>query len=179
MPAAAMSIGRCGASCAASTTSRAPYRCAIAASRSSGQTSPVTLDAPVSATMPKRRRAPRNACSHASHSASADAGNGSSSRSWRRQGSMLAWCSTGLPRTRVPAGSAAASTLIASVVLRTRTTSSSRAAPTKARTSSRAPSNASVATCDLAPLPRCTLLYHGMKAATASHTSGSAGVLAA
>ena len=64
MPAAAMSIGRCGASCAASTTSRAPYRCAIAASRSSGQTSPVTLDAPVSATMPKRRRAPRNACSH-------------------------------------------------------------------------------------------------------------------
>ena len=179
MPAAAMSIGRCGASCAASTTSRAPYRCAIAASRSSGQVSPVTLDAPVTATMSKRGRAPRSARSVAAHSASADAGNGSSSTSWRRQGSRLAWCSTGLPSTRVPGGSAAARTLIASVVLRTRTTSSPAGAPTKARTSSRTRSNASVATCDLAPLPRWTLLYQGMNAATASQTSGNAGVLAA
>ena len=51
-------------------------------------------------------------------------------RSWRRQGSMLAWCSTGLLSTRAPAGSAAASTLIASVVLRTKTTSSPAGAPT-------------------------------------------------
>ena len=79
----------------------------------------------------------------------------------------------------MPGGSAAARTLRASVVLRTRTTSSPPGAPTKARTSSRAPSYASVASCDLAPLPRCTLLYQGMNAATASQTSGSAGVLAA
>ena len=36
-----------------------------------------------------------------------------------------------------------------------------------------------MATCDFVPLPRCTLLYQGMNASTAFHTSGSAGVLAA
>ena len=79
----------------------------------------------------------------------------------------------------MPAGSAAASTLIASVVLRTKTTESLARAPVNAATTSRVPSNASVATCDLMPLPLCTLLYHGMNDSTASHTSASAGVLAA
>ena len=79
----------------------------------------------------------------------------------------------------MPAGSAAARTLIASVVLRTKTTSSPDGAPTNSATTSRVPSKASVATCDLIPLPRWTLLYHGMNASTALHTSGSAGVLAA
>ena len=62
-----------------------------------------------------------------SQSASAESVNGSSRTSWRRHGSMFAWCSTGLESTRAPAGSAAASTLIASVVLRTNTTVSRRA----------------------------------------------------
>jgi len=83
---------------------------------------------------------------------------GSSRTSWRRHGSMLAWCSTGVDSTRVPAGSDADRTLIASVVLRTNTTSSLRCAPTNAATSPRADSNASVATWDLWPVPRCTLL---------------------
>lgn len=92
---------------------------------------------------------------------------------------MLAWCSTGLESTRVPCGSAAARTLIASVVLRTNTTSSPRRAPTNRATSPRADSNASVATCDLWPLPRWTLLYHGTNSWTASQTSAMTGVLAA
>ena len=177
MPLAAMSIGRCGASCAASTKSSAPWRCASAASSATGQTSPVTFDAPVTASRSVRRA--RSASSHAASSSSADRVKGSSSRSWRRHGSMLAWCSAGLLRTLVPAGSAAASTLIASVVLRTNTTSSSARAPTKPATQPRASSNAAVLTRDLAPLPRCTLLYHGTNASTAAHTSSITGVLAA
>ena len=43
----------------------------------------------------------------------------------------------------------------------------------------RASSNAAVDTCDLAPLPRCTLLYQGTNASTAAHTSAITGVLAA
>ena len=50
---------------------------------------------------------------------------------------MLAWCSTGVESTFVPAGSAVASTLIASVVLRTKTTLEP-SAPTKPATTSRA-----------------------------------------
>ena len=92
---------------------------------------------------------------------------------------MLAWCSAVLESTRVPSGSEAASTLIASVVLRTKTTVSSARAPTKAATTSREPSNSAVATCDLTPLPRCTLLYQGTKASTAAQTSAMTGVLAA
>jgi hypothetical protein len=92
---------------------------------------------------------------------------------------MLAWCSAGLLRTRVPAGSAAAITLIASVVLRTNTTSSSARAPTNAATAARASSNAAVDTTDFAPLPRWTLLYHGTNASTAVQTSAITGVLAA
>ena len=92
---------------------------------------------------------------------------------------MLAWCSTGLLRTRVPGGSAAAITLMASVVLRTNTTRSSARAPTNLATSSRASSNAAVDTWDFAPVPRWTLLYQGMNASTAAHTSAITGVLAA
>jgi hypothetical protein len=69
--------------------------------------------------------------------------------------------------------------LIASVVLRTKTTASSARAPTKSATMSRASSNAAVESWDFSPLPRCTLLYQGMNASTASHTATIAEVLAA
>jgi len=69
--------------------------------------------------------------------------------------------------------------LIASVVLRTNTTVSRGPAPTNSATTPRVRSNASVATCDLAPLPRCTLLYQGTNASTASHTAAITGVPAA
>jgi hypothetical protein len=52
-------------------------------------------------------------------------------------------------------------------------------APTNSATATRACSKASVDTRDLAPLPRCTLLYQGMNSSTAAHTSAIAGVLAA
>jgi hypothetical protein len=92
---------------------------------------------------------------------------------------MFAWCSTPEERILVPAGRAVASTLIASVVLRTQTTVSRLRAPTKWATSARASSNAAVETCDFAPVPRWTLLHHGTNASTASHTSAMTGVLAA
>ena len=179
MPVAAMSIGRCGASWAASTNSSAPWRCASAASSASGHTSPVTFEAPVTATSRIGRRARRSARSTPSSRASGESGQGSRRSRWRRHGSRFAWCSAAVASTRVPAGSAAASTLTASVVLRTKTTPSPGRPPTKPRTTARAPSNASVATCDLRPLPRWTLLYQGRKASTASRTEASAGALAA
>ena len=151
MPVAAMSIGRCGASCAASMKKRAPWACASAASCALGHTSPVTFEAPVTATRSIRSRL--SACSQALQSSSAECAKGSSRRSWRRQGSMLAWCSARLLRTLVPGGNAAESTLIASVVLGTSTTSWSGRLPTKRPTAARARSYASVASCDLKPLP--------------------------
>ena len=89
------------------------------------------------------------------------------------------WCSTALESTRVPAGSAAASTLIASVVLRTKTTASSARRADElgdgvARVLERGGRDLG-----LQPLPRCTLLYQGMNASTASHTATITGVLAA
>jgi hypothetical protein len=53
------------------------------------------------------------------------------------------------------------------------------AGPTNSATVSRAPSNVSVESWDFSPLPRCTLLYQGMNASTASHTAAITGVLAA
>ena len=50
IPSRCMSIGACGASCAASTSRRAPWSCATRAISASGQISPVTLLAPVTAT---------------------------------------------------------------------------------------------------------------------------------
>jgi hypothetical protein len=79
----------------------------------------------------------------------------------------------------VPAGSAADRTLTASVVLRTKTTASPARPPTKLATVTRASSNAAVETCDFRPLPRCTLLYQGTNASTASHTAAITGVPAA
>jgi hypothetical protein len=174
-----MSIGRCGASWAASVNSSAPWRCASAASSASGHTSPVTFEAPVTATRSNPGRAARRLRSQRSSSSPAEPASGSRRSSCRRHGSMLAWCSAAELSTRVPAGSAAASTLTASVVLPVNTTRSSLRAPTKPATSARASSYAAVATCDLRPLPRWTLLYQGRKASTASHTPASAGVLAA
>ena len=52
-------------------------------------------------------------------------------------------------------------------------------APTRSATAARAFSNAAVDTRDFAPVPRCTLLYHGTNASTAAHTSAITGVLAA
>jgi hypothetical protein len=134
-----MSIGRWGASWAASTKSSAPWWCATAASWASGQTSPVTFEAPVTATRSIRDGAARSACSQRSTSSETLLGIGSTVTSWRRHGSMLAWCSTDVLSTRAPAGSAAARTLIASVVLRTKTTVPSRA-PTNSATAPRAAS---------------------------------------
>jgi hypothetical protein len=148
-----------------------------AASSATGHISPVTFEAPVTASRSKRSL--RSARSQASSSSSAELVKGSSRTSWRRQGSMLAWCSTGLLRTRVPAGIVAAMTLMASVVLRTKTTWSSARAPTKVATEGRASSNAAVDTWDFAPLPRWTLLYQGTNASMAAHTSAITGVLAA
>src|SRR3954447_18261065 len=45
-----MSTRRCGASCAASSTTRAPAAWAISTTSAIGSTSPVTLEAPVTAT---------------------------------------------------------------------------------------------------------------------------------
>ena len=117
MPVAAMSIARCGASWAASTHSSAPCACASSASCSSGHTSPVTLDAPVTA----RMSIPGSMRSASASSCSGDSGNGIRRRSCSRHGSMFAWCSIGVESTFVPDGSECAMTLSASVVLRTNT----------------------------------------------------------
>ena len=63
---AAMSMARWGASWAASTKSRRRSRCATRGELGSGQTSPVTFEAPVTATRSIRGRAVRSACSQRS-----------------------------------------------------------------------------------------------------------------
>lgn len=93
-----------------------------------------------------------NEPSAASRLASAAAGlrgMGSGTGRSRRHGSRFAWCSEPKWTTTVSAGSAAASRLRASVVLRVNTTVSSLRAPTNACTVTRASSYAAVATCDL------------------------------
>ena len=131
MPAPAMSIGRCGASCAASTNSRAPCACASRPARATGHTSPVTFEAPVTATRSIRGRAARSAAAVVEQLVRR-AGE-------REQPQVVAapgeHVGVVLDRAREHArarGSAAARTLIASVVLRTKTTSSSARAPTNA-----------------------------------------------
>ena len=75
----------------------------------------------------------------------------------RRHGNRFAWCSPVNVSTVVPAGSAPASRLKASVVLRVNSTTSSSRAPTNPRTISRARVYASVLTTDANPAPRWTL----------------------
>jgi hypothetical protein len=164
------------------TSSRVTSRIAPppASSGSPSRSRPTSAPEPNGAvTATRSKRSARSARSVASRSSPAERVNGSRRTSWRRHGSMLAWCSTGLLRTRAPAGSDAASTLIASVVLRTNTTPSLGRAPRNSAITSRASSYAAVATRDLNPLPRCTLLYHGTNASTAFQTSLMTGVLAA
>ena len=106
-----MSIGRCGASCAASMKTSAPLACANRAIVATGGTSPVTLEAPLIATSEKGSPA----CSASSSAAAATSTrpaavgvNGRcATRCWRH-GKRFAWCSNGEHSTRVPGGSAAA-----------------------------------------------------------------------
>ena len=89
MPSAVISMARCGASWAASTVSSAPWRCANSAISRSGNTSPVTLLAPVTATIATSWA--RNAASRSASSAAGDDGGGTcTTGAIRRQGSRLA-----------------------------------------------------------------------------------------
>ncbi len=127
-----MSSGRWAASWAASSATRAPWRCAM------------RDDLPRSATprpsrsrrpSPRRARAAAERASAASSAASASAGLAGIGRwrtSPRRHGSRFAWCSPAKVSTVVPPGSAPASRLNASVVLRVNRTRSSSRAPTNA-----------------------------------------------
>ena len=99
----------------------------------------------------------RNAASSASSASSGLAGIARWRTSPRRHGSRFAWCSPVNVSTVVPAGSAPASRLNASVVLRVNSTRSSSRAPTNPRTTSRARVYASVLTSDANPAPRWTL----------------------
>ena len=118
----------------------------------------------------------RSSASSPSRSASGDDGTGRIVLPGRRcQGSRLAWCSPAKPITRTSSGSATASRLIASVVLRVMTTASSSRAPTKRRIDSRAPSYAAVAARDLNPAPRWTLEYQPSSSFTASATLDQGG----
>ena len=134
---------------------RAPLRCATAAIRATGHSSPVTLLAPVSATsagpVPSRRRAASTAVTAAAGVA------GSGSRTTSVHGNRLAWCSPANVMTVVPAGRAWASRFVASVVLRVNTTVYSGPQPRKSATTWRARSYARVQRWDSAPAPRCTL----------------------
>ena len=152
-----MSIGRCAASWAASSATRAPWRCAMRAIASIGHTSPVTFEAPVTETSALRPPSARNSASSASSACAGLAGIARWRTSPRRHGSRFAWCSPVNVSTVVPGGSAPASRLNASVVLRVNSTRSSSRAPTNARTTSRARVYASVLTSEAKPAPRCTL----------------------
>ena len=84
---------------------------------------------------------------------------------------MLAWCSISVASTVAPRGTRRheARWLIASVVLRTKTTNRCRARPTNVATDCRAASYSRVDTWERWPAPRWTLLYHGSASVTALH----------
>ncbi len=128
-----MSIGRCGASWAASSATRAPCRRATSATRATGHTSPVTLDAPVTTTSRGPTGQARSARSSSASAASTAAGVAIRCTFGPRHGSSAAWCSVSNSTTDVPEGTALASRFSESVVLRVTTTASPRRAPTKAR----------------------------------------------
>src|ERR1039457_2203792 len=174
-----MSIERCGASCAASSTTRAPCRRATAASSPIGHSSPVTFDAPVSTT----RRGPLGALARAVSSrptvSPADSGVCSRMIPELRQGSMAAWCSVSNMTTVADSGSEWASRFSASVVLRVNTTTSVAGAPTNARSTRLADSYTRLETWEAKPVPRWTLAYQGSSSLTASWTTHRQGALAA
>ena len=137
MPSAAMSIWRCGASCAASTATRAPCRWATATISASGNVSPVTLLAAVTATSAFAVARARSAASNTPATSSTAAGASRCTTVPARHGNRLAWCSMSSVNTVVSGGSAPASRLSASVVLRVNTTWSSGRPPRNERTSVR------------------------------------------
>ena len=156
-PSAARSTPRCGASCAASTTTRAPWRWATStivgdrqrlaghvAGRGHGDQRRPRL---AQRAARRRRRRARPLPSPASPGGS---------RRRARQGRRLAWCSRSSVNTAVPAGRAAASRFSESVVLRVNTTASPSRAPAKRPTRRRARSRASLQTVEVYPAPRCT-----------------------
>ncbi|OSY49415.1 hypothetical protein BG846_04974 [Streptomyces fradiae ATCC 10745 = DSM 40063] len=154
----ATSTGWCGASWAASSTIRAPWACAAAASSRTGHSSPVTFDAPVTHTSagPYGSR-----CTSARSSAStAAAGVRGASRYVTRaprHGSSAAWCSVSKTKTSQPAGRARASRLSESVVERVKTTWSPGRQPRNSATVRRLSSSSSVESRDRYPAPRWTL----------------------
>ena len=135
------SIGTCGANCAASKAIRAPWACAIRASSAIGQISPVTLEAPVTATSRGPTGAVRKCLRDCRAGSSGALGRCGSRITWSvRHGSRVAWCSVSKVTTVVWRGSTCASRFIASVVLRVNMTAERGRAPTNSRTVSRADS---------------------------------------
>src|SRR4051794_12907497 len=174
-----MSTWRCGASWAASSTTRAPYRWATAASSRTGHSSPVTLDAPVSTTSRGPAGAAASAVSRATTASPDDAGVRNRRTHGPFHGSSAAWCSVSNNTTEVAFGSERASRFSESVVLRVKTTVSRERAPTKDRSTSRAFSYTLVETWEAKPAPRWTLAYQGSSSSTASRTLLRQGALAA
>ena len=136
-----MSIGRCGASWAASTRIRPPAAWTFSANSCTGCTTPVTFEAPDTA-----RSATRPACSarHRSRSSTSNEPSGPSPtctvRTRPLHGRSFEWCSSIVVSTTESSATAneRASLLIASVVfLANTTTSRSGSAPRNSATSSR------------------------------------------
>jgi hypothetical protein len=126
----------------------------MSASRRTGQISPVTLLAPVTAS----RAGPRTEESAARTASTASSGvAGAGRRTGEGQGNRLAWCSPSKTTVVVPAGSARASRFSASVVLRVKITASPSRAPTNSATVSRARSYSKVERWERRPAPRWTL----------------------
>ena len=155
---------------------RAPYAWATCASAATGHTSPVTFDAPVTATRAGRSTRASAAVNWRT-AASGEAGTGN--RTTRDQGSRLVWCSLAQVITVVCAGTARASRFSASVVLRVKIRRSSGRAPMNSAMVARACSYAGVHRREPAPDPRCTLAYHGSSSLTASAAATAQGAPAA
>ena len=148
---------------------------ASAASSASGHTSPVTLEAPVTAS----RSIGRVRAARCSASSSSSRGRVAGTAAGAGRGGATGACSRGArPAWRAPAcpaGSARGEDVdrlggVADeddVVVAARRRSARR--PRGRR------SYAAVETCDFAPVPRWTLLYHGTNASTASHTAAITG----
>ena len=136
---AARSSGRWAADCAASRSTRAPCRRAMAVRRSTGHSSPGDVrrggehDERPARDAVRCRRAARRAPSRAAprRRGRCPARAGARCRG-ARHGSSVAWCSEAKTRTVVSRGSARASRLTESVVLRVKTTTSSSRAPDEA-----------------------------------------------
>ena len=141
---------------AASTAMRAPCAWASAAKRSTGHTSPVTLDAAAMTTRRWRDGWSASASSSRACASSTLWGTGRRTVRKRPHGSSVEWCSVPKTKTVVRLGSALESSAHESVVVRVKTTVSSSRAPTNAATSARACSYHALVSREAKPAPRCT-----------------------